>query len=476
MTALSPAISLHLLVDGHLVAGETSASVINPATGALAADVPQASFAHLDQAVAAGRRAAHHWAADPQARSAVLMAIAGIVTDHRDALARLISLENGLPFKTAQDEVGAAAVFLQYRARQDIPVDRIHDDERQRVEVIRRPVGVVGAIIPWNAPMMIACEKIGTAFAAGDTVVLKPSPLAPLALLYLGELLSAAVPAGVLNILAGDDDLGRAMVAHPGIGMISFTGSTSAGRAIMAGAAPTLKRLSLELGGNDAAIVLGDVDIAKTAAKLFFGAFYRGGQVCAAIKRLYVHRSIHDPLVAALKQMAEATVPGDPFADGVTMGPLSNRQQFNRVCQLVAASVQAGGTLVTGGKALDRPGYYFPPTIVTGVGPDNPLVVEEQFGPALPVIAFDTIAEAIAAANATPMGLGGSVWTDDIEQGVAIARQLECGTAWVNRHGLVMPDTPFGGMKQSGIGRANGQAGFDSYSELQTISVALPRK
>jgi acyl-CoA reductase-like NAD-dependent aldehyde dehydrogenase len=465
-----------MLVDGQLVSGEATVPIINPATGAAVADVPQATLAQLDEAVAAARRSAGNWAADPQARSAVLAAMAGIIAENRETLAQLISLENGLPFKVTQDEVGAAALFLKYRSRQADHVDRIHDDERQRVEVIRRPVGVVGAIIPWNAPMMIACEKIGTAFAAGDTVVLKPSPLAPLALLLLGELLREAVPAGVLSILAGGDDLGEAMVAHPGIGMISFTGSTAAGRAIMAGAAPTLKRLSLELGGNDAAIVLGDVDVARTAAKLFFGAFYRGGQVCAAIKRLYVHRSIHDPLVAALKQIAEANVLGDPFDEGVTMGPLSNRQQFDRVRHLVEASLACGGTLVTGGRALDRPGFFFSPTIVTGLAADNPLVTEEQFGPALPVIAFDTIEEAIAAANATDMGLGGSVWTDDIEQGVAIARRLESGSAWVNRHGMVMPDTPFGGMKQSGIGRANGQAGFDSYSELQTISVALPRK
>ena len=344
------------------------------------------------------------------------------------------------------------------------------------MQVIRKPAGVVGAIIPWNAPMMIACEKIGTAFAAGDTVVMKPSPFAPLSLLLLGKLVQSAVPAGILSILPGSDDLGAALVVHEKVAMISFTGSISAGRAIMANGASTLKRLSLELGGNDAAIVLPDVNVAKTAQKLFFGAFYRGGQVCAAIKRLYVHRDIYDDMVAALKTIAEHNVLGDPFDDKTSMGPISNAPQFERVKSLVAQSVDAGGTILTGGKALERPGYFYAPTLVTDVDADNPLVTQEQFGPVLPIIAYDDIDEAIAAANATSFGLGGSIWTDDIEVGAALARRLESGSAWVNRHGLVMPDTPFGGMKQSGVGRANGQAGLDAYAELQTISIALPRK
>ena len=476
MTADTGPSAPRMLIDGEMATASATIAVVNPADETVVAHAPQATLDQLDAAVGAARRSAAAWAAAPEMRSAVLGEMAVIVSAHRDDLAAAMAQENGVPFKVAQDEVSAAAMFLNYRARQPEHVDHIHDDDRQRVEVVRRPVGVVGAIIPWNAPLMIAAEKIGTAFAAGDTVVLKPSPLAPLALLRLGELLRVAVPAGVLAILSGGDDLGEAMVGHRGIGMISFTGSTAAGRAIMAAAAPTLKRLSLELGGNDAAIVLADVDVAKTAARLFVGAFYRSGQICAAIKRVYVHRSIHDALVAALKQLAEASRPGDPFADGVTMGPLSNRAQFDRVRALVAASVAAGATLVTGGVPPDRPGFFYPPTIVTGAGADNPLVVEEQFGPALPIMAFDTIDEAIAAANATEMGLGGSVWSDDIDLAVSVARRLECGSTWVNRHGLVSPDTPFGGMKQSGIGRANGQAGFDSYCELQTISVALPRK
>jgi acyl-CoA reductase-like NAD-dependent aldehyde dehydrogenase len=465
-----------MLLNGELVGADEQDDVINPATGTVVAQVPVASVKQLDLAVAAARRAAPAWANNPTLRSATLAAMAGIVTENRDALARMISLETGLPFKVAQDEVGMASLFLGYRSKGGAVTDTVHDDEKQRVEVVRRPAGIVGAIIPWNAPMMIACEKIGTAFAAGNTVVIKPSPLAPLALLLFGQLMQTTIPPGVLNILTGGDDLGAALVAHPDIAMISFTGSISAGRSIMANAAPLLKRLSLELGGNDAAIVLGDVNVAKTAPKLFFGAFYRGGQVCAAIKRLYVHRSILDDMVSALRQLAEQAVLGDPFDEAVTMGPLSNRQQFEKVTALVADSIRSGGRLVTGGAALDRPGYFFAPTLITTDDPANPLVVEEQFGPVLPIIAFDDVEDALRAANATSFGLGGSVWTDDIDSGVALARRLESGSAWVNRHGVVMPDTPFGGMKQSGMGRANGQPGLDSYAELQTISVALPRK
>lgn len=469
--------TLKLLLAGDLVPGEGHTDVVNPANGETAVVAPMGSGAQLDSAVAAARAAlTTGWGEDADRRSAVLDRMAGIVIERRDELARMLSLETGLPFKCAQDEISMAAAFLAYRSASRLPLETLHDDARQRVEVSRRPVGVVGAIVPWNAPMMIACEKIGTAFAAGNTVVVKPSPLAPLTLLLFGQLVRDAVPRGVLSILPGYDALGEALVAHPGTRMISFTGSVRAGREIMAAAAVRLKRLSLELGGNDAAIVLPDVNVQKIASKLYFGAFYRGGQVCAAIKRLYVHRAVFDDLVAALRQHAAQAVLGGPFEEGVTMGPLSNRQQFDRVRSLVEASVTAGGIIVTGGEGLKRSGFFYPPTLVTGVDEANPLVREEQFGPALPIMPYTDVEDAIGAANAGEFGLGGSVWTDDLGRGAAIARRLECGTAWVNRHGIVVPDTPFGGMKQSGIGRANGQPGLESYAELQTVSMARPKR
>jgi acyl-CoA reductase-like NAD-dependent aldehyde dehydrogenase len=463
-----------MLLGGRLVAGHDKISVENPSLSAWLADAPMASVAQLDAAITAAERQAG-WAYDPEQRRIVLQQCAAVVAENRDRLAHLLALEIGLPITVAGDEVSAAAGFFAYRAQKALTAEVLYDDARQHVEVVRTAIGIVGAIIPWNAPLLIACEKIATAFAAGNSVIVKPSPLAPLTLLALGEVLAPVVPAGVLAILPGTAELGAAMVAHRNIGMISFTGSTRGGQAIMANGAATLKRLSLELGGNDAAIVLEDADIPSLAPRIFAGAFYRTGQICAAIKRLYVHESRLAEMIAALQVLAEASVPGDPFAAGVTMGPLSNRQQFGIVQDLIAAAVAGGGRVVSGGRALDRVGYFLPPTLVTGLAEDNRLVAEEQFGPALPILSFSTLDAAVAAANDTPFGLGASVWTADVERGVATARRLRTGSVWVNRHGLVLPDIPFGGMKLSGLGRANGAVGLDSYAELQTVSVAKSR-
>jgi acyl-CoA reductase-like NAD-dependent aldehyde dehydrogenase len=407
-------------------------------------------------------------------RQRTLTAIAKIIGDNRDRLARTLSTETGIPIRDSALEAAGAAAFARYRAAAAPPVDPIHHDDRQRVSVHRAAVGVVGAIIPWNAPLLITAEKISTAFAAGNTVIVKPSPLAPLTTALLGELLAEQVPPGVLAVLPGDDRLGEALVAHQGVGMISFTGSIAAGRAIMAAAAPRLKRLSLELGGNDAAVVLPDVTegaVAKLAGKVYQGAFYRGGQVCAAIKRVYVPARVFDQFTGALAQAAEATVVGSPFDESVTMGPVSNRAQSDRVRDLIDDAVASGGTVLTGGPEVTGPGYFHRPTVVTGLGPDSRLVVEEQFGPVLPVLPYDEVDEAIALANDTEYGLGASVWTTDSERGAEVATRLEAGSVWVNRHGIVSPEVPFGGMKQSGYGRSNGSVGLDQYSELKTISV-----
>lgn len=476
MTILTGPTEPRLLVNGRLVDGVGTLTVENPATGEPAGEAPVASLAQLDDAVDAATAAGPAWAADPEGRRRALAAVADVLTANAELLARTLALETGLPVKDGGYEVAAAAAFARFRAATPLPVDVIHEDARQIVRVHRAPIGVVAAITPWNAPVMIAGEKISTALAAGNTVVLKPSPLAPLTTVLLGALLADVLPPGVLNVLVGDDDLGAALVAHPGTGMVSFTGSTAAGRAIMAAAAPRLHRLSLELGGNDAAIVLPDVSVEAVARKIFAGAFYRGGQVCAAIKRLYVHADVVEPLVAALARLAETAVLGDPLEPTTTMGPIANRPQFERVRSLVDRALAAGGTAVTGGSPRPGPGFFFPPTLVTGLDPDAELVTEEQFGPALPVLPFDDVEDAVAAANGTDFGLGASVWTSDVERGAELAARLDAGSAWVNRHALVAPDVPFGGTKQSGVGRANGAVGLDTYCELRTVSVALPRR
>lgn len=468
------ATDFRMLVGGMMTEGVGTIEVENPSTGEICARVTAATPAQLEQAVAAASKT-ENWSQDEALRRTTLLKMAEIVDSNVGELARLLSLEIGLPIKVAQDEVTGATGFLRYRAETPLPRDLLYDDARQRVEVVRRPIGVVGAIIPWNAPILIACEKIATALVAGNSVVMKPSPLAPLALLRLAELWAEVVPQGVLNVVLGGANLGASLVAHPQVGMISFTGSIGAGQSISATAAEGLKRLSLELGGNDAAIVMPDIDVAKVAPRLFMAAFYRSGQVCAAIKRIYVHQDIADQLTEALKAQAEACILGDPFDPETTMGPLSNRQQFEILGELVFAAAAHGGRVVCGGSALDRPGYFFQPTLFVDVEESNPLVQEEQFGPALPIVTFTDADEAVERANATRFGLGGSVWASDVDLATRLCAKLRCGSAWVNRHGIVQPDIPFGGMKASGVGRANGNVGLDSYAELQTVSVAKPR-
>jgi acyl-CoA reductase-like NAD-dependent aldehyde dehydrogenase len=300
--------------------------------------------------------------------------------------------------------------------------------------------------------------------------------MAPLTLLRLGALLADVVPAGVLSVVAAANEVGATLTVNRDVGMVSFTGSVATGQAIMASAAPTLKRLSLELGGNDAAVILPGSDVDRLAPKVFQTAFYRSGQLCAAVKRVYVHQADEERFLAALAGVAQAATVGGPFEDGVAMGPLSNRQQFERVCGLVEGALDAGGSAVAGGAPVERPGFFFAPTVVTGVDEQVPLVAHEQFGPALPVLPYETVDGAVQAANASEYGLGASVWADDVDAAAEVATQLDAGSVWVNRHGLLAPEVPFGGFKHSGIGRANGKVGIDAYCELKTISIGKPRR
>jgi acyl-CoA reductase-like NAD-dependent aldehyde dehydrogenase len=301
--------------------------------------------------------------------------------------------------------------------------------------------------------------------------VVKPSPFTPLSALVVGEVVREIVPAGVVNVVAGGDDVGEAMVAHPLTNMISFTGSVTAGKAIMAAAAPGLKRVGLELGGNDAAIVLEDADPRAVAADLYAAAFTWTGQICAAVKRLYVHESLFDEVVEELSTLASQARIGASHDEGVTMGPITTGPQFERVCGLVEDAIARGARVHAGGAPLPRPGYFYPPTILTGVGPGVRVVDEEQFGPVLPVMPFSEVDAAIEEANATSYGLGGSVWSSDVERATALASRLEAGTTWINRHAVAGADLPFGGVKQSGLGRENGRPGLDHFCELRTVSV-----
>jgi len=456
-----------MTIDGKGVAGAKTFGVINPATGAVFTQAPDCSKSQLDQAMDAANAAFKGWQRDEGKRRQVLLDAAEAIKKATPELAKVLTQEQGKPLAKAMEECIGAAVWLQVTAGLKLPVDVIQEGS---VEVIRKPYGVVGAITPWNFPLLLAVWKIAPALLAGNTIVLKPSPFTPLSSLKLGEVLRDVVPAGVLNIVSGGNELGQWVSEHPVVRKISFTGSVATGKKIAIAAAPDLKRVTLELGGNDAAIVLPDVDPAKAAEKLFWGAFTNSGQVCSAIKRLYVHESIYGKMVEAITEVAKRTKMGDGLAADSALGPINNQPQFERVRELVEDAKRKGAKILTGGSARAGGGYFFEPTIMTDVSDGVRIVDEEQFGPALPILPYRDIEDAIERANATHFGLSGSVWTNDVAKGREIVTRLDCGTGWVNQHLAIRPDAPFGGSKWSGIGYENGPYGLAAYTQLQTVN------
>jgi acyl-CoA reductase-like NAD-dependent aldehyde dehydrogenase len=461
-----------MTIDGQSVRGDSTAGVINPATGKVFAEVPGCSRNQLDQAMAAAARAFPAWSRDDAGRKQALLAASQAIKAKVAEIAPVLTQEQGKPLARATEEMVAAAVWFKYAAGLDLPVEVVQDDDTRRVEVRRRPVGVVAAITPWNFPILAAVTKLAPALRAGNTVVIKPSPYTPAATLALGAVLRDVLPPGVFNVVSGGDELGAWMTSHSTPRKISFTGSIATGKRVMAAAAPDLKRLTLELGGNDPAIVLPDVDPKAAAKKLFWGAFANSGQVCVAIKRLYVHESIYQPLVDELATIAKSVKVGNGLSEGVELGPINNAPQFERVTMLVEDAKKHGAKFAAGGERLDREGYFFQPTIVTGVSDGVRLVDEEQFGPALPVMPFSHIDDVVQRANATHFGLSGSVWSRDPDKATDVAARLECGTVWVNQHMVIAPNIPFGGAKWSGIGVENGPWGLLGFTEIQVVNVA----
>jgi acyl-CoA reductase-like NAD-dependent aldehyde dehydrogenase len=471
VTVNSELVKAASLIDGEVEQPAESFIVTSPATGLAVAEVGEATVADLDRAVAAARRAQPAWAADEEARRKALRDAADVLEANAEELARLVVLETGKPFPIGMYEAFGSAEHLRWIADQEMPQTRLSGEGDVGVQLEWVPVGVVGAIVPWNVPLIMFLHKFAAAARTGNTLVAKPSPFTPVSSLRAAELLNDVLPAGVLNVVAGGDALGRSLVEHPDVDMIGFTGSSETGAKIMASAAPTLKRVSLELGGNDAAIVLPDVDVDAAAQGVFNSAFIMSGQACAAIKRLYVHRDVHAPIVAKLVELAEAAKLGDPFDPETTMGPLMTGEQFAKVSDLVDDVRAVGGRIVTGGERFGEKGFFFEPTIVEDLPSDARLIVEEQFGPVLPVIVYDDLDEAIAQANDTVYGLSASVWSTDTARAAEVARKLEAGTVWVNKHAVVAPPVPFGGVKQSGFGREGGLAGILNYASMRTVDV-----
>jgi acyl-CoA reductase-like NAD-dependent aldehyde dehydrogenase len=464
-----------MLIDGELVSANTTRDVINPVDETIAATVPDADIAMMDRAVAAAKRAWPAWRDTPiEERSAVLKKMSAIIAEHAGELAALLIKETGRPQGVAQFELGLCTQFLDYFAAQRLDPEIIVDEPHRRVEAYRKPLGVVAAIIPWNAPLYIAVNKIAPALIAGNTIVVKPAPTTPLATLRLAELLADAAPKGVLNIVSGGNDVGAHLVSHPDVAKVTFTGSTQTGRAIMAAVAPSLKRLTLELGGNDAAIVLPDADPKTIAPALFGFAFFNSGQVCAVIKRLYVHDSLYDAVCEEIAALANAFQVGDGANPEIQFGPVQNKAQYEKVLGFVEAAKTEGKIIAGGGKHAG-PGYFIPLTVVRDVAEGTQIVDEEPFGPILPIIRYSDVEDVIARTNASPYALGGSVWSNDVEAAAKVARRLESGSVWVNQHCALDPLVPFPANKQSGMGVEGGREGLYAYTAYQVVNIAKPQ-
>ena len=432
-----------MIIDGQKITTQDTFPVINPATEEVIAQCPKATSEHIE-------------------------ANAG-------ELSKLLTLEQGKPGggfagMGAGWEVGGTVAWCRATAALELPVDVIQDNDEARIEVHRKPLGVVGSITPWNFPLMIAIWHTMPALRSGNTVVIKPSEFTPLTTLRAAELINEIVPPGVFNIVTGDGSLGAAISSHPDINKMVFTGSTPTGKKIMQSAAGNLKRITLELGGNDAAIVLPDTNVQEAAPKIFATAMINNGQTCAALKRLYVHEDIYDDMCEALAAIASSVTTGDGSGD-VDFGPIQNAPQFEKVKKMADEAKASGARFLTGGEPAEGPGYFFPVTIVADIADDTRLVQEEPFGPILPVLKFSDIEDALQRANDNSNGLGGSVWSSDIERATALASRLESGTAWVNSHAMIRPDAPFGGVKESGIGVEFGRYGLEEYTSIQTLQI-----
>lgn len=461
------------LINGDWVEGSnTPFEVKNPATFETVATCANAVPAQLDEAVAAAQTAFKSWSVSShEVRKDALHKIAEEVEERCEEIAALIVAEQGKPFDLAMGEVQGGLAWLRYAASQDIPIDIAEETETKRIEIHHKPLGVIGSITPWNWPFMIAIWHMIPAIRAGNTVINKPSGLTPLSTITLVEIMNNHLPKGVINVITGKQGIGSGITSHLGINKIVFTGSTPTGQSVMRNAADNLKRLTLELGGNDAAIVLQGTDVSKVAPAIFGASFLNMGQTCGAIKRLYVHESIYDGMCAALTDIANDQVVGNGMDKGVNFGPVQNEDQLTLVSDLVEDAKKRGATILTGGQRRDGVGYFYPPTLVADIDNDAPLVQEEQFGPALPIVKFSNVDDVIDMANGVEVGLDGSIWGPDTEEATALASRLECGTSFVNTHAQIQPNIPMGGCKMSGFGVEFGEEGLLEFTSLQVMHI-----
>ncbi len=461
-----------MTIDGQPVSSSAWFQVINPATETIVAHAPDASRAELDAAVAGARRALPAWRVGGiRNRREVLSAMADAIDGDLDTLSMLLTLEQGKPLKAARDEITRSAIWLRDVSAFELP-EHINEDTPERLSITQRvPIGVVGAIVPWNYPVLLAAWKIAPALLCGNSVIVKPSPFTPLTMLRIGMLTRALLPAGVFSVVSGGDDLGPWMTEHPGIDKIAFTGSTETGRRVMQSASATLKRLTLELGGNDAAIVMPDCDPDVIVPALFAAAFGNSGQICIATKRLYVHDSLFDRIASALADLARDARIGNGLDDDVDFGPIQNRLQYERVTALISDSKAHGHHFLAGGTAWDGKGFFVPLTIIADPPETSRVVAEEAFGPVLPILRYHDIDDVIARVNASSFGLGASIWSRDVVTARRLADRIEAGTIWINETRYITAGTALAGHKQSGLGTEHGTEGLYEYTLPQTVSI-----
>ena len=443
------------------------------ATREVIAHAPVHTTEDLDRAIADARAAQPGWAALGHAeRSRILHAIADEIEANAEELAVLLSREQGKPLNgpNARFEVGACALWTRAAADTPLEPEVVFEAGESRAEVHYEPLGVVGAIGPWNWPMMISVWQIAPSLRMGNTVVVKPSEYTPLSVLALAAVFNRHLPEGVLTVVSGDREVGASIAAHPGLDKIMFTGSTETGRRIVEASAHNLARLTLELGGNDPGIILPDTDIAAIAENLFWGIFLNTGQTCAALKRLYVHDSQYEQVVETLANLAAAMPSGNGLDEANVLGPLQNEKQFDIVRRLVDDARARGARIVTGGAPAPELGpLFYRTTVVADIDDGAPLVDEEQFGPVIPVIRYSEVDDAVRRANASSQGLGASVWSSDADAATEVARRVQAGTVWINQHGAINPSVPFGGIKASGYGQEFGVAGLKAVAAPKVI-------
>lgn len=478
----------------HIIGGERppaasgkTLGVTDPATGAVIAHVPAGGAADVDAAVTAARAALDGpWAAlTPAERQRLLLRLADLIERDGEELAQLETVNNGKSITLSRMiEVGGSVEFLRYMAGWATRLEgstlnvsiRAPGAARYHAYTVREPVGVVGAIVPWNFPLGMAVWKIGPALACGCTVVLKPAEETPMTALRLGELcLEAGIPPGVVNVVTGTGhEAGAALAAHPGVDKIAFTGSTEVGKLVGAAAVARMARFSLELGGKSPMIMFPDMDLGLSGLAANLGIFFNQGQVCTCGSRLYIHASIFDRVVADVSGIARSLKMGGGLIPENQINPLVSAQQQKRVLGFVERALENGAEALSGAAAGDGPGFFVKPTLLIDTRDDMEIVQEEVFGPVAVAMPFTDVDEVIARANATRYGLGASVWTRDLATAHTVAARVKAGTVWVNTHNVLDPSMPFGGYKESGIGREHGSAVLDHYLETKSVCIALP--